>query len=96
MTLNLTYITAPGGRGMPMPPFPGPNGMPPLPGGLPFPPPGGLPFPPPGGLPTIPPNFQFPQGGPPMPPGGFQGIPPPFQQNGNGQNSGRDVYSDRR
>ena len=63
------------GRGMPFPPFP-PNaqgGMPPLPGGMPFPPPGGLPpdfrFPPP--------QFMPPQGmgGGPGAPGGF--APPP-------------------
>ena len=66
---QLTRSTAPGGRGMPFPPFPpagspGPNG-PPM--GMPFPPPGGMP--PQGFMP--PPNFQMP---PQMSPGpGQQG-----------------------
>jgi U1 small nuclear ribonucleoprotein C len=82
--------TAPGGRGMPMPPFP-PNG-PPMPGM----PPGGLPFPPPGGLPFPPPNF--PQGGLPfpppagfpVPPGGFPPMPPPGGFGQQGQDQGGD------
>lgn len=64
-----------GGRGMPMPPFPGmpgagAGGVPPFP-----PPPGGLPFPPPPGAGGAP-NFPFPppgQGFPGMPPFGMQG-----------------------
>ncbi|KAK8081612.1 U1 small nuclear ribonucleoprotein C [Apiospora saccharicola] len=66
-------VTPPGGRGMP-----------PFPGGLPFPPPGGLPFPPPGGagappfpFPGMPPPGQFPTppGAPPFNPPGQQGPP---------------------
>lgn len=78
----------------PMPPFPGQNGMPPMPpNGLPFPPPGGLPFPP-NGMPPMPANFQF-NGAPPTM-GGFSGAPsfPPQGQQPGG--NGRDVFSDRR
>ncbi|MCJ1251621.1 hypothetical protein MMC30_008856, partial [Trapelia coarctata] len=74
-------ITAPmPGRGMPFPPFP-PNaqgGMPPLPGGMPFPPPGGMP-----------PDFRFPppQFGPPQGmgpgPGGPGGFGPPQEYGGD-------------
>jgi len=66
----LILPAAPGGRGMPFPPFPpaggpGPNG-PPM--NMPFPPPGGMP--PQGFMP--PPNFQMP---PQMGPGpGMQGM----------------------
>ncbi|KAI1004584.1 hypothetical protein K3495_g3632 [Podosphaera aphanis] len=61
-------LPPPGGRGMPLPPFPG----------MPFPPPGGLPpnfqFPPPAGLPPLPGGFP---GG--LPPPGFPPIPVPGQ-----------------
>lgn len=71
---NASFPTAP----------PGGRGMPPFPGGLPFPPPGGLPFPPPGGagappfpFPGMPPPGQFPTppGAPPFNPPGQQGPP---------------------
>ncbi|KAL2890756.1 U1 small nuclear ribonucleoprotein C [Ceratocystis lukuohia] len=73
------------GRGLPPNfPIPGPNGLPPLPNGLPFPPPGGLPFPPPiagaapgsQGPPKFPPGHHFPPPGVGAPPAG---VPPPFQ-----------------
>ncbi|KAH7168148.1 U1 zinc finger-domain-containing protein [Fusarium flagelliforme] len=56
------------------PPFPGPNGMPIPPNGLPFPPPGGFPFPPPGA-----PGAPGAAGGAPPPFPGMPGMPPPGQ-----------------
>jgi len=81
----------PGGRGMPMPPFPGGPGLPPLPQGMPFPPPGGLP--PNFQFPPLPGGFQPPPGFPPVP--GAGGPPPPPGQFG-GHDQGRDGQNDRR